>query len=1040
MVAADSLVGGRLRHTSLTTFADTLALLAWITRRLETAPYVVPVGTVDSSQARRTISFAEELRATGKGPLDETLRACVAAAYSQLLLRDFRDAAASALRALSENTNPRGALARLSYELWITRARALAAAGAPDSGLAAADSARELAEGSWASSLDRAWADAWKASANLRRDDPTRALALFEAALPLLDASMPTLDRDLLELHFTFGSALVGTGDPRGSLLEYRRILDSLQRAGAEETLIGATVTEQIGDRETRLGDFAAGRRDEQHAVDVYRRLLGEHHDTYGFACGVLSVTLRNLGDLSGAERETRVDLNLLLARAGSVPARIADDYNRLAITYREMGRLDSALACIQRSYAIHAANPNPRNAGRLIALVNYANILGQAGQYEECARRADSAAVGLTALLGPNHQYVPAALLVKATAERACGRDSSALSLVDTVLARRVRKFGPLHPDVQDAWNERAVTCAVAGRMDEAAHDVLEALRLQRSIRQALVRGLDERTALALILKPTWNALDLAVTLAVENKLGPGDLRALYDEIVRDRSLLFDELFSRRHEGTSDSTSIDDRARLAHVRAEIARVLLSSGAGTGAILDSLSRVEAGLEEKAGSGSSAARLRGDPERVGLDDLRADLPPGSVLAGIVRYGWFDLKSDSNRWSPRTRPAYAAFVIHPGSANLQVIDLGDAGVADTLAAAWLACNGKLANSVTEGRLRRAGLKLRKRVFDPILGAARGAERVYLVPDGPLGMVDPATLPDDASGYLMEGRQRVLLLSSERELLERSPSSIRRGGRLLALGGPEFDAKTSNDRSSAELDAPERFTTCEEVRLCHFGPLPGAAAEAIAVSARWRAWAHGDTSRSALLLLGPMAREQALRESCHGSSVIHVATHGFELSDDCEVWSPEAAAMFRTLYRTGLALAGANDRTPSADPSDDGLLTAGEVSALDLSGVSLVCLSACESGLGDAVSGEGVHGLVRAFRIAGARQVVMSLWPVPDEDAARWNDAFYGGLLGRSLTVTEAARAASLRLLRARRAAHQSTPPYTWACFAVSGKDDR
>jgi CHAT domain-containing protein len=182
--------------------------------------------------------------------------------------------------------------------------------------------------------------------------------------------------------------------------------------------------------------------------------------------------------------------------------------------------------------------------------------------------------------------------------------------------------------------------------------------------------------------------------------------------------------------------------------------------------------------------------------------------------------------------------------------------------------------------------------------------------------------------------------------------------------------------------------------------------------------------------------MAREQALRESCHGSSVIHVATHGFELSDDCEVWSPEAAAMFRTLYRTGLALAGANARTPDADPSDDGLLTAGEVSALDLSGVSLVCLSACESGLGDAVSGEGVHGLVRAFRIAGARQVVMSLWPVADEDAARWNDAFYEGLLQRSLTVTEAARAASLRLLAARRAAHQSTPPYSWACFAVSG----
>ena len=132
---------------------------------------------------------------------------------------------------------------------------------------------------------------------------------------------------------------------------------------------------------------------------------------------------------------------------------------------------------------------------------------------------------------------------------------------------------------------------------------------------------------------------------------------------------------------------------------------------------------------------------------------------------------------------------------------------------------------------------------------------------------------------------------------------------------------------------------------------------------------------------------------------------------------------------LLRAGLALAGANRR------SADGILTAEEVATLDLTGTELVVLSGCDTGVGVAQTGEGVLGLRRAFRIAGARTLVTSLWPVGDEDTRQWMLAMYGARSG-GVSTAQAAREASLKQLRARRGAGQSTHPVYWGGFIAVG----
>jgi CHAT domain-containing protein len=121
----------------------------------------------------------------------------------------------------------------------------------------------------------------------------------------------------------------------------------------------------------------------------------------------------------------------------------------------------------------------------------------------------------------------------------------------------------------------------------------------------------------------------------------------------------------------------------------------------------------------------------------------------------------------------------------------------------------------------------------------------------------------------------------------------------------------------------------------------------------------------------------------------------------------------------------MAGANRRQEAGPDEDDGILTADEISMLDLRGTQWAVLSACDTGLGEVRVGEGVFGLRRAFQLAGAHTVIMSLWPVEDEAARAWMASLYRYRCD-----------ASLEALRQRRARGLSTHPLYWAGFIAAG----
>jgi CHAT domain-containing protein len=197
---------------------------------------------------------------------------------------------------------------------------------------------------------------------------------------------------------------------------------------------------------------------------------------------------------------------------------------------------------------------------------------------------------------------------------------------------------------------------------------------------------------------------------------------------------------------------------------------------------------------------------------------------------------------------------------------------------------------------------------------------------------------------------------------------------------------------------------------------------------------------------------ASEAAFKVEAPGKRILHLATHGFFLGGKCESALDnrrDIAGPSMTLYEkppsvtgenplllSGLALAGFNNRDAAGPDEEDGVLTAEEIAAMDLSGVEWAVLSACDTGVGEIKTGEGVFGLRRAFQIAGVKTLIMSLWSVEDEATREWMKELYTARFMEGRTTAESVREAGLGMLQRRRDEGESTHPFYWGAFVAAG----
>ncbi|MEZ0540932.1 CHAT domain-containing tetratricopeptide repeat protein [Fibrella arboris] len=307
----------------------------------------------------------------------------------------------------------------------------------------------------------------------------------------------------------------------------------------------------------------------------------------------------------------------------------------------------------------------------------------------------------------------------------------------------------------------------------------------------------------------------------------------------------------------------------------------------------------------------------------------------------------------------------------------------------------------------------------IWQPLDSLLTNSHTIWLSPDGLLHQVAFSALqpPGTAAARYpyLANRYELRYVGSTQQIAtvrKRAASTYQTNWSAVLYGGIQY-----NDQSAARpADSPAARQRFRSVATpgASWAFLPGTEREIRAI--------RPQLGSNTTLVTGNQATEKQLKSlSDRAPDILHIATHGFVRQSPTELHRHAGSL----LLQSGLVMAGANQHD-YATSADDGLLTAYEVSVMNLRRTKLVVLSACETGLGSTLGSEGVIGLRRAFQLAGAGAVITSIWPVADLPTSDFMTLFY-----RNWTKYKDLHTAFASTQRDFR---QQYPPAVWAAFVL------
>ncbi|MBL8861005.1 MAG: CHAT domain-containing protein [Planctomycetes bacterium] len=822
------------------------------------------------------------------------------------------------------------------------------------------------------------------------------------AALETLRRALSPEDPWLWSAESNFAAVLFQAGDHRGAVQRWESVLASCaaklpadDRAVIQLRANVAVGAFYAGDLETARAHAEAARAARDVVVPGSPLELQIR--------GVLAAVLVELGDHQAGRALAGEALNTARTSlpAGHVDRAAAEVNFALAqVRAGEDGAAREVLARIvaEPPESIAATHPILVQARAALAAIDL-----RAGRFAAALETLDTLLAELEASVPPTNVVLRALRRNQALALSGLGRHADAADVEHVLLEATRATLPPDHPERLKVELQRAATDGALGRPREAREAAVAASSALRDMLVARSLILAPREAEATVLG-LRTLLDLALASLLESRTGGGDPAAV--------ALAFELSETARGIGVAAQRAL----RTATVGGERLRELREAARAAQVEL-----VRAARAEATEAIYPRVEIRDAAERALLEELaRAGAVPrtvsaarvGSALsADEVAVAWrvrLDDRGKDGRSAPRVE-SLVAFVVQPDR-PVQCVDLGPLEPVLEACRAWRA---ELERAPSDrSRWRATGERVRALVVDPVRRAAPGARRWITTPDGPLLTIPIDALPDDSArpeALLGDGLQVLSTWSFEpipaAEL--ESPAGVAPEGALLLAGDPEL---TSGGRWAA---------------------LPAASREIDAIAAVWRA-ARGPEA-PARILTRMSATPEALVTAAAGAGWIHVATHGaFEtdsaagglltLPGDPALDPRHAVRDWMPLVRCELVLTAAGEGGAAT-------LNAEELGALDLRACRLAVLSACETGRGEIVLGQGAASFQRALLAAGAHACVTALWRVPDEPTRELMSAFYRGLWLEGLEPEQALwRAKSA--LRERRA-----PPRDWAGWVLA-----
>ncbi len=890
-----------------------------------------------------------------------------------------------------------------------------------------------------------------------------------EEGKAVLERSLEIHERVLGPDHYDTAKCAVALAEMiggQGDFAEARRMAEEAV-AFVEEGLgpdhpDTAAQIDALADILQRQGDYEGARALYERSLSIRESVYGSDHPS---RAGGLSSLAQML-----AEQGNHVEARPLYERALAICERAlgpdhpatATQLTGLADVLQQEGETERARELYERALVIVEDTYGPRHASTAWSLNSLAALHYGEDRFEEALPLYERALSIREEVLGPAHPDTGTsvnnlALLLQEVGdvERTTSMFERAARIFEEALTSR-------HPDAAVVRNNLARCLADEGRFDEAWNLTLDSLHWSEDYLERSRTSLTE-WELMLAAGDVRYYLEHVLALALRAEI-PGVESVAYESLLWWKGWSSRGMLASRERllADLDAPRREILAELQHTKSrlsdELHRQRIDDVESHAQRLAELRRRRSALERELLGRIEEPR---PAARVSIDELRRALPDGSALVDVFVCRDFEPSVRENGVQVRpadwTAPRLFAWVLRSDDTaaddeRLVRLSLGDAetverAVRDYLAAILPGDAAGPERGVTPGptlggaRTAELGTALRELLWEPIARHLDGVERVIVSPDGFLGAMPLEVLPLADGRFLIEERAFVYLPDAVSlvEIVASAGDELSSpAGRLLAVGGVDYD----EGEHLAEPVTRPTFASLRGGFRGEWGPLSFARRELSEV-------VELSGARNAVVLDGTRATEERLKRELPGARWVHLATHGFFQPDALpSLWEGARDLERDRIRRTpeekrvsglmpgllsGLVCAGAN--RPPEEGRDNGLLTAEEVTWLDLSRCELVVLSACRTGLGTARGGEGMMGLQRAFRLSGARTVVSSLWSVDDEKTSELMRGFYRRLWVEGRPRGEALRAAQLEVLQRDREEGRAEP-WTWGAFVLSG----
>jgi CHAT domain-containing protein/Flp pilus assembly protein TadD len=868
----------------------------------------------------------------------------------------------------------------------------------------------------------------------------------LDKTIPVVQKAIEAAKKEFGDQHLNYAASIYNLGTIYTSLAQYKsaeplliQAKEILEKTTGENNLDYCLMLNNLGVLYERTSQYEKAEPLHLQATEIRKKLLGDNDSVYAQSLNNLAVLYVNMGQYEKGEGLHIKAMEIQKKTIGENHREYANSLNSLAFLYKSMGQYEKAEPLYIRAKEIRKETVGENHPEYGIALNNLGVLYTRMGQYERAEPVLIEAKEIRKKAVGENHPYFATSLNNLAILYERMEQFEKAESLYIQTKEIRKKIIGETHTDYAQILNNLGVFYIRIGKVEKAEPLILAATDIKLQNLGNIFGILSEKEKRN-YLSNNINQIEINNSLLYKSGKTSSAL-----SIPNFNLQLFLKLLSLAETRSmlesvnliKDTTVQNLLKRWLGQKKLLARQYSLPQSRQTVRLDSVEAETEVLEKELTRRSAEFKNQQKTIQLTITDVQSKLNPDEVAVEFVRFR-------SNTKQKSDSVMYAAYILNKNDSLPVFVPLFE----EKQLQPFFNSSGKTATRMIsdlypalETKGKNEGLlgeKLYKLVWQPLEPYLKGVKKISYSPTGRLYTIAFHALSADSKSLLMDKYQLQQYTSTRQVALRNTENQTVKPVNITLFGDANFSMDSlqiTKQRTSLYDSYVSRSFYTPPLRSANYDfwhSLPGTAEEVKKIKALF-----DQNKMVTKSFVQTTASEENLKAlSGNSPQILHIATHGFFLPEP-EKNKKENGFDQGNVYtladdpllRTGLILSGGNYTWSGKEPIEgveDGIVTAYEIAQLNLSNTELVVLSACETALGDVKGTEGVFGLQRAFKMAGVKKMIVSLWKVPDRETSELMTAFYTYWM-KGKTINDA-------FVQAQDDMRKKYSPFYWAAFVL------